>query len=157
MPRMNPLLFANLSNQRRLLESGTAYATARLVINIGFALIAATGVVYAFIWLRMSGGLLLGGSGLLPDDLLFAIRALFIICPLAFLAALYVSWTAVRAFFDIADACILISLRGSEERPASSPGSPAPRTGGESWPEPPKPLIPIPETANLDSKYMPKG
>jgi hypothetical protein len=158
MPSMNPLLFANLSNHRRLLESGTAYGTARLVLNIGFILAGITGVVAAYVWVTTFGGLLLATGGALPDAMVLVNRVLLTGGVLAYVACIYVTWVAVRAFFDIADACLAISLNGPEVHALPSDGDRGPRQGGGDWPEPPKPLIPTPAAVKPeDAKYLPKG
>lgn len=86
------------------------------------------------------------------------IQALLIIGSLAGMGTIYVTRTMVRGFFDVADACIAISLHWLEECAVSVPSSLGPRQGGASWPEPPKPLIPVPEMPiPQDANYMPKG
>jgi hypothetical protein len=158
MAEMNPLLFANLSTQRRLLESGTAYAAARLAVNIVFVLAGIAGVIVGYLYIRVHAWSSLNGGGFLPGDFVFGVWALGIVSELAWLAGLYVAWVAARAFFDMADACLAISLHGPEQQVLPADSGRGPRQGGGSWPEPPKPLVPGPEAVQPgDAKYLPKA
>ena len=155
---MNPLLFMNLSTQRRLLESGTAYGAARVAVNVAFSLFGIVGIVGAFVWVSMFGRLLVASGGALPDGAVFLNWVMLAGGGLAYAAGVYAAWAAARAFFDIADACLAISLKGSEEHSLPSESVRSPRQGGDNWPEPPEPLIPIPGTAKPeDARYLPKG
>ena len=157
MAAMNPLLFANLRNQRRLLESGTAYATARLLINVLFCVAVVGNVVGGFVLVVLVEGPWSAIPGGAPSGMVFAFRALVTFGTLLSLAVGFASWLTLRAFFDIADACIAISLQRPEEPTPALQSSPSPRPSPAHWPEPPKPLIPIPEPVNpQDAKYMPK-
>ena len=73
---MNPLLFANLRTQRRLLESGTAYATARLLITILFCVAVVGNVIGAFIILAAFEAMWSAAPGGAPSGMVFAFRVL---------------------------------------------------------------------------------
>lgn len=151
---MNPLLFANLSKQRRLLESGSAYATERLVVNIVAAVLALTCVAYAGFLIMLVGRLLYS----LPDGVILLERVGCVLLGAVGLGVTYVGWALMRALLDMADASIAISLGGGEQEPAPPPPAPRGRSGGDSWPKPPKPLIPTAEDVGAeDRKYMPGG
>jgi len=137
---MNPLLFANLGNQRRLLESGSAYATERLVLNI----VAAASAVGWTLSVAVAVKILGDAPYPMPEGMIILERVGLVVAGLVSLAGTYLGWAFVRAFLDIADASIAISLHGSEQEPVPPAPTPTPRSrrGGESWPEPPKPLVP---------------
>ncbi len=156
MAGMNSLLFANLGGQRRLLESGSAYATERLVLNI----VAAAGAVGCAVAFGLAIRFVGDAPFPLPDGMIVLERAALMVLSLVSLAGVYLSWALIGAFLDIADASIAISLQGSEGQTVPPGPLPAPRSrgGGGAWPEPPKPLIPTAEEARPeDRKYMPGG
>lgn len=156
---MNPLLFANLGTQRRLLRSGTAYGMERVVVNVFCALQGFGGVLAVSFWWKL-GSEIPAVVGVVPNQVIFAYRVLPVAAGLANLLLVLMGWALARAFLDMADASIAISLHGSGGRataPVLTPG-PRPSGGSEAWPEPPKPLIPTAEEPRPEErKYMPGG
>lgn len=151
---MNPLLFANLGSQRRLLEFGSAYATERVVLNIVAGAAAIGCIVGSAIVFKVIGDVPFP----LPEGLIMLERIELVAGVLVALGTTYLGWAFMRAFLDMADASIAISLGGSEQQAAAPPPAPRPRGGSRAWPEPPKPLIPVAEDDTPeDRKYMPSS
>jgi hypothetical protein len=122
---VNPLQYADLSTQRRLLESRSAYATARVVVNIFFTIAAVGGLLGGFFEFRVLGEAIVNSSGPFTSGWLFVFRALICLLIPLYIALLYLGWVAARVFFDIADACLAISMQSSSE-PEPSPPRPLP-------------------------------
>jgi hypothetical protein len=156
--QMNPLLFANLGTQRRLLQSGTAFGMERVLVNVLFGFVAVGGIFGVFVFLQM-GDAYSGVPGV-PDSVVFAYRVLPVLAGLVYTMGVVVTWALIRVFLDMADASVAISLGGPEREAVAAPApAPRPRAGGESaWPERPRPLVPFAEAPKPeDVKYMPGG
>ncbi len=107
---MNKLLFTNLSNQRALIRSGTAYEASRWIINIFLVLQAGSAVFFAALLLMAPG--FAGGRFY---DLPLSYRIMVIFGLISFLAVNYLAWAVAQAFFDIADASIALTVQEQTE------------------------------------------